>query len=514
MLQQNKRVHKAPAMEEATALKRQKVDDTIIIQFVDALGNPFGQHVQVLKSLSKDDLNQLLKTFKETEVKDGDDEVVDQHENYSFFVDQHEISKNIQEAIEALPDSLEEMSSELVIPVTFRPESLFRVRAVTRCSSTLPGHTDSILSIQFSPDGKFVASGSGDHTVRIWEVNTELPKCTLRGHKDWILAMAWSPDGKKLATGSKDMQIRIWVPEEAKQMPKKPLRGHTRWITSIDWQPYHSNPKCDRLVSGSKDGTVRVWDAIFGNTVMSFSGHSACVTSVRWGANGLIYSASEDKTIKVWNAENGKLVRSLDGHGHWVNSIALSTEYVLRTGAFKQNGMLPEGDLQEAANKKVQQALATTGGKEILLSCSDDLTCYLWEPEHSKKPLTRLIGHQRPINVVKFSPDSTMIATASFDNSVKLWSCKGEFLATLRSHVQAVYQVAFSSDSRLLLSGSRDSTMKVWDVRANAKSKGKDAKPQSDLPGHADEVYAVDWSPDGIHVASGGKDRVLKFWRR
>ncbi|KAK2505647.1 hypothetical protein MC885_003989 [Smutsia gigantea] len=144
-------------------------------------------------------------------------------------------------------------------------------------------------------------------------------------------------------------------------------------------------------------------------------------------------------------------------------------------------------------------------GPERLASGSDDFTLFLWSPEEDKKPHAQLTGHQALINQVLFSPDSRIIASTSFDKSMKL------YLASLRGHVAAVYQIAWSADSRLLVSGSSDSPVKVWDVKAQ--------KLATDLPGHADEVqltlvYAVDWSPDGQRVASGGKDKCLRIWRR
>ncbi|KAF2325496.1 hypothetical protein GH714_029565 [Hevea brasiliensis] len=160
--------------------------------------------------------------------------------------------------------------------------------------------------------------------------------------------------------------------------------------------------------------------------------------------------------------------KAFKGHGPWVNSLALSTEYVLRTGAFDHTGKTyswPD-EMKKVALERYNKVKGN--GPERLVSGSDDFTMFLWEPAVSKHHKTSMAGHQKLVNHVYFSPDG------------------------------------WSADSRLLLSGSTESTLKVWDRRTR--------KLKQDLPGHADEVYAVDWSPDGEKVASGGKDKVLKLW--
>jgi ribosome assembly protein 4 len=177
----------------------------------------------------------------------------------------------------------------------------------------------------------------------------------------------------------------------------------------------------------------------------------------------------------------------------------------MRTGAFDPSK--PFEPLEESKKRALDRYTSARGSCERLVSGSDDFTLILWRPETEKKCVTRMTGHQQLINDVKFSPDTRLIASASFDKSVKVWDGNnGKFVTSLRGHVNAVYQVAWSADSRLLVSGSADSTLKVWDMSVK--------KIMFDLPGHADQVFAVDWSPDGQKVASGGKDKVLKIWRQ
>jgi ribosome assembly protein 4 len=393
-------------------------------------------------------------------------------------------------------------STEGVLPIVYQPQAIFRVEMVTRCSASMQGHTESVLSVSFSPDGTKLATGSGDTTVRLWDMHTTTPIMECRGHKNWVLFVCWSPNGKWIASGSMDKTVRIWNGTTGKQVSL--LQGHTKPITSIAWEPLHKNPESTRLISGSKDGAAFVWRWISSQCHFSLGGHTKSITTVKWGGEGYLYTASQDTTIKCWSDIDGKLIRVLKGHGHWVNSLALNTDYVLRTGAYDHTGLVPV-DIKEAQEKALDRYNKIKGnGCEILVSGSDDFTCYLWEPAKDKKPIIRMTGHGRLVNIVSFSPDGNWIVSASFDKNLKLWTKTGKHMTTFRGHVGEVYQVCWSSDSRMFVSGSKDSTMKLWD--------SKKKKIKIDLPGHADEVYSVDWSPDGRMVASGSKDRLVKIW--
>ncbi|XP_063585282.1 notchless protein homolog 1-like [Penaeus indicus] len=486
-------------MDEGDGEDEEEKTLQVLAQFCSESGEVAGPPIDLPLGLGKEKLQLILNALLNKE----------ETLPYSFFVDEKEVTTSLAAVVES------EKVEEKVLTILYQPQAIFKVRAVTRCTSSLPGHAEAVLCASFSPDGRHMASGSGDTTVRFWDINTETPHFTCKGHRHWVLVTAWSPDGERLASACKGGHIIIWDPTTGKQVGRT-LLGHKQWVTSLCWEPLHLTPngQSGRMASAGKDGDVRIWNTRLGTCEKILSNHTKSVTALRWSGEGLIYSASQDRTIKVWRASDGVMCRTLQGHGHWVNTLALNTDYALRTGASDPRALMkarPEyvsaEDRQEAAEKRYKEALASAGGVERLVSGSDDFTLFLWEPAKERKPIERMTGHQQLVNDVKFSPDTRLIASASFDKSIRIWNgLNGKFIATLRGHVNGVYQVAWSADSRLLVSGSKDSTLKVWSMQTK--------KMEIDLPGHADEVYAVDWSPDGERVVSGGKDKVIKVWRR
>jgi serine/threonine protein kinase/uncharacterized protein YjiK len=250
-------------------------------------------------------------------------------------------------------------------------------------SHALIGHSEFVRSVTISPDGKMVASASGE-IIKLWELSTGEEIRTLSGHAELIQRIAFSPDGKMLLSGGNDKAIKFWNPhtgEEIRTLPGANL---------IDAVLF--SPDGKMFVSCDRDFNIKLWNVETDEEIRTFSGHTHTIRAVTFSADGkTLASGSCDKTIKLWNIETGELIHTLTGHSGWfaaVNSVAFS----------------PDG--------------------RILASASDDKTIKLWNTETGKTLIT-LSGHSKGVSSVAFSPDGQTLVSGSFDKAIKLWRCDG-----------------------------------------------------------------------------------------
>ncbi len=190
------------------------------------------------------------------------------------------------------------------------------------------GHTSSILSTAFSPNGHTLASGSDDNTIQLWDVATGKELRRLEGHSQSVSSVAFSPDGRTLASGSYDTTIRLWDVATGKELSR--LEGHTDEVFSVAFSSDGYT-----LASGSRDKTIRLWDVATGKELRRLEGHTDYVYSVAFSPDGhILASGSGDKTIRLWDVATGKELSRLEGHTNRVYSVAFSPDgHTLASGS-------------------------------------------------------------------------------------------------------------------------------------------------------------------------------------
>jgi len=315
------------------------------------------------------------------------------------------------------------------------------------CHETLEGYADHVRCLAISPDGQVLASGSGDNTVRLWNlpdemalrtldgntptILTALPYCEyhrksalriLKGHPSAVTCLAVSPDGTLLVSGGKDKTIRLWSLPGG--MWLRTLNGHTRLLTCLAL-----SADSRLLASGSEDHTIRLWSLPDGSMVNKLKGDSDAITCLAISPDKqVLVSGGSDNTIRLWGLHDGKVCHTLKGHTQAITCIAIS----------------PDG--------------------RILASGSRDQTVRLWSlPEGTA--LNVLRGHTDTISALLSSPDGRLLASGSHDHTIRLWRLPdGMALKTLQGHVQGISCVTISPNGCVLASGGFDRTVRLWVV--------------------------------------------------
>ena len=284
----------------------------------------------------------------------------------------------------------------------------------------------------------------------------------LIGHSGYVYSVAYSPDGTKIISGSMDGTIKIWNANTGQCL--KTLKGHSEYIYSVAF-----SPDGRRIVSGSNDKTIKIWDANTGQCLKTLKGHKNFVLSVAYSPDGTkIVSGSRDNTIKIWNANTGQCLKTLKGHSSWVNSVAYSPD-----------------------------------GTRIVSGSVDD-NVNIWDA-NTRKCLKTLKGTSNWANSVVYSQDGTKIISGSGDSNVNIWDANtGECLKTLEGHSEYVYSLAYSPDSTKIISGSYDNTIKIWDANTGECLKT--------LEEHSADVFSVAFSLDGSRIVSGSADGTVRIW--
>jgi WD40 repeat protein len=329
--------------------------------------------------------------------------------------------------------------------------------------AVLRGHQGGVTCVAITRDGRHIASGASDRTVRVWHAQSGSEMACLRGHERPVDCVAFSPDGGSLASGSWDWTVRLWDVPTGTQVAC--LRGHEQKVNGVAFAPDGRH-----VVSGAWDGTVRIWDVDAGRQLacLCLCGHTDRVLTVALSPDGSrVASGSSDQTIRLWDPARQEEIACLRGHGDEVRAVAFSAD------------------------------------GRYLASGSADRTIRLWDAQAGSE--LACFACPRKVNSVAFSPDGKRLVWGSTDGTVRVRAAEsGAELACFRGHERAVRSVVISPDGQHVISAGDDEAVRVW----NAQARGELSRPR----GHEDWVSAVAFSPNGTHLLSWGDDRTIRLW--
>jgi WD40 repeat protein/tRNA A-37 threonylcarbamoyl transferase component Bud32 len=462
---------------------------------------------------------------------------------------------------------------------------------------TLKGHLSSVESVAFNSDGTRVVSGSDDHTLKIWDIEYGQEILTLEGHLEPVNDVAYSPDGTRIVSGSDDNNLKIWdipaferkdldlpnetsrvgkttvdndaeevvlknivtlerkgldLPNETSRVGKTTVDNDAKEVVlknSVTLEGHSDHVRCvafspdgNRIVSGSADNTLKIWDSKTGKEISTLKGpssvlHMNCITSVVFSSNGKqIVNGNSRKTLKTWDVETGQEILTLKGHSNDVNSVVFSPDGKrIISGSSDHTLMIWDAEtgqgilILEGHSDDVNSVACSLDGKRIA-SGSLDNTLKVWDAETGQEIIT-FQGHESYVNSVAYSPDGTQVVSGSADNTLKIWDVEtGQEILVLEGHESYVTSVAFSPDGTQIVSGSGgiidseimvtepglgrilprqhgskcDKVLKIWDAETGHE--------MLSLEGHSDDVASVAFSPDGMRIVSGSNDKTVKIW--
>ncbi|MFZ4656061.1 MAG: eIF2A-related protein [Caldilineaceae bacterium] len=382
-----------------------------------------------------------------------------------------------------------------------------------QCLHTFVGHTGGVYYACFSPDSKLVASVSLDQTARLW--SSEGGKCqhTLPDHSsEGLWPIAFSPDGKRFATAGDEYTLCLWDSESGQIL--NTLYGHTDKITTIRF-----TPDGELLASASHDQTVRLWDSESGHCLHSLRGHTKSVTHACFSLDGnQIASASLDQTVRLWNTRTGEIVHTFRGHTGSVQFVCFSPDNrLLASGELDQTIRLWDCESGYLLNTlrghtDIVITFCFSPDSRLLASGSMDQTIRLWD-SYQQQCLHTLHGYTAGKLSVSFSPDSRYVVSAGYDGEVQLWDrSQGRCIHTLSEHTAAVFAVRFSLDGKLLASASSDHTVRLWKVSTLLNPNLPAKQSHQTLRTHTAAVNALCFAPNHKLLASGGDDQTVRIW--
>lgn len=446
---------------------------------------------------------------------------------------------------------------------------LIRVASTGQEVRRISGHTGTINSLTFSPDGTIIVSASSDQTIRFWEASSGLEVGIITEHSGEVTSVEFSPDGTQLVSGSVDGTVRLWNAENRIEISR--FTGHSQPVLSVS---FHSDG--NRLASGAADQTIRIWNISTGEQEQIFTGHTDAVTSVAFSPSStfpILASGSHDRTIRLWDLNTGSEALeqpiplhegpvnalSFSSDGRWMGSVSENrilmvtdfgtlgriqfTRLILSQNLhpFRSVNFSPDGDFLTFGS-----GIETTDNRRFGMSFIGDFAGFVQNRSISSEfylaptlliysvafssdgsliasgswdgtlRLTSLqgdvverfpTGYLTSIRSVAISPDGTHLVSSSSndENSLRIWNTDSfNVLDSLSEESQTILSIAFAPDGDEFATGSIEGKIQLWDVESG--------EVNAQLSAPSTQVNSVAFSPDGNLLASGSSDQTVRLW--
>jgi telomerase protein component 1 len=365
----------------------------------------------------------------------------------------------------------------------------------------IPGHSNIVRSVAFSPNGKYLASASRDCTIRLYKGETGQYITTLSGHHDWINCIAFAPDSRHLVSSAWDYNLKVWDVRKGKEACT--LKGH---VLSVEGCGFSQDGRM--VVSCGYDATIRVWDSVAGTEITSLTGHTQRINGMGLAHDGrTAATVSDDGTLKVWDYMSGSEIATLVGHSNTVRGCAFSPSAPSTLVSVADDSTAKIWDVTatslDTSHSAWVNGVAFSHNGKTLASASDDGSIKLWNTDSAKCERTLRVAHKGAVLSCAFLPDGRLVSSAT-DNKVVVWESDMRTSTPLSGHMNTVRAVATSDDGKYIASAGWDCAVILWDTRT--------LKIVAILTDHKDWVDTVAFAPNSKFLVSGGRDNFVLLW--
>ncbi|OHT78106.1 hypothetical protein BKG69_15765 [Mycobacteroides chelonae] len=381
--------------------------------------------------------------------------------------------------------------------------------------------SDSSSGVVVTPDGKrIISAGYFEPTIKVWDAASGRHLSDLKGHTDGIHSIALSADGARLVSGSHDRTARVWDLHTGEPIGGA-LPGFKNQVNVVAITPDGS-----RVAGGSKDGTIRIWDVDTSKLVgQPLLGHTDQVHGLAFSPDGRrLVSGGYDGTIRVWDSGTGQPIGGPTSVVNGVRSLIFSIAFrpdgralALGIGARVNDTPMNEVQLRDGVTleligtpltghtDRINQVAFSLNGKHIASASSDD-SVRIWDTDTHLQVGKSHLGHDGDVQSVVFTPDGNQVISGSADHTIRRWTIDTD--GTQRMHIADDEQnIALSNDGSLIVSSGKDGHIRLWDTHS-----GQVVWQMQEQDPHGSLAPQVIINPDNRRIALIDKSAQIEIW--